>query len=86
MPKVLLLTGDEREACGLQGILGDYADVVHARGISEMKSHLEDGNWDVLFCAGEFHHAFRNGALQELRERYPHLAVVVLSSNRGGRD
>ena len=86
MPKVLLLTGDEKEACGLQEILDDRADVVHVGGLSEMKSHLEECNWDVLFFARSFRHAFWTEALQEVRERYPHLAVVGLYCTGGAWD
>lgn len=86
MPKILLLTGDENEARGLQEILGDYAGLVRVRGLSEMESHLKEGNCDVLFCAWPFYRAFWNGELQEMRDRYPALPVVVLSHTGGERE
>ncbi len=83
MPRILLLTADENEACTLQEILGDYAHLVHARNLWEMRSRLEEDGCDVFFCAWAFYRGFWNGAFQEVRERYPELPVVVLSHTSG---
>ncbi|MBI4458547.1 MAG: hypothetical protein HY648_00635 [Acidobacteria bacterium] len=86
MPNVLLLTEDEKEACSLQEVLGDYARLVHARGLLELESRLEEGPCDVLICAWSFYAGFWNGALQEIRQRYPDLPVVILSRTGGERE
>jgi hypothetical protein len=86
-PKVLLLTGDENEGRSLQEILGDYADLVRVHGLSEMESHLEEGNCDVLFCAWAFYRAFWNGALQEMPtaiQPYLWLSYLIPVENGNG--
>ena len=86
IPKVLLLTGDAQEADLLQEILGNYAFLVYARNISEAKYHLEKIDCDVLFCSWSFYQGFWNDWLQEIRECYPDLPVVILSQNGGTQE
>jgi DNA-binding NtrC family response regulator len=86
VPKVLLLTGDDKEAHRLQEILGDCAFLFHVRSLSEMNSHLENDSCDVLFCTRAFYLGSWNGALQEVRERNPNLPVVVLSRTGDERE
>jgi DNA-binding NtrC family response regulator len=86
MPKLLLLTADENEACTLKTILGDFAHLVHARNLWEMRSRMEEDCWDVFFCAWTFYWGFWDGALQEFRERYPDLPVVVISRTGGEQE
>jgi DNA-binding NtrC family response regulator len=86
VPKVLLLTGDENEASHYQKILGDYALLTHARDIWEMNRHLEEESCDALFCAWAFYQAFWYSELQEMRQRYPELPVVILSRTGGERE
>ncbi|OFW12908.1 MAG: hypothetical protein A3H27_07825 [Acidobacteria bacterium RIFCSPLOWO2_02_FULL_59_13] len=85
-PKVLLLTNDDTEAFSLLEILGNYAFLVHARDISEVKSRLEENSCDVLLCAWSFYQPNWDGALQEVRERDPDLPVIVLSRTGGERE
>ena len=84
--KVLVLTGDEEEACHLQEILGNYAFLVHAKDVAEVAFRLEEESCDVLFCAWAFYRDFWNGALQGMRDRYPDLPVVVLSRTGSERE
>lgn len=86
MPKVLLLTSDEEEASILLKILGNYALLVRAKNLSEMSRRLEEEGCDLLLCAWVFYRSFWNGALQEVRERYPDLPVVILSRTGGERE
>lgn len=83
MPKVKLLTADENEACSLQEILGDYAQLVHARNLWEMRNRLEEDGCDVLFCEWAFFRGFWNGALQNMRKHNPDLPVAILSRTDG---
>jgi CheY-like chemotaxis protein len=77
---VLLLVSDGTEVSGLTERLESEGFVVHPTSLPEMHGRLETGAYSAVFCAYSSYHSDAEKALQKLRERYPHLPVIVLSS------
>jgi DNA-binding response OmpR family regulator len=84
VPKALLLTSDDEEAHHLREELEGDGFVVFPAKPQEVGVRLEEETYDAVFCAWSFYHANCEGALKEVRERYPGLPVMVLSHTKTG--
>ena len=78
-PRVLLLTTDEPEAAQLNALLSEYVTLARAHDLRELGTLLETGQYDALFCDWSFYSVAWDEVLQEVRERYPDLPVIILS-------
>ena len=57
-----------------------------ARNLGELGTLLETGQYDALFCDWSFYSGAWNEVLQEVRERYPDLPVIILSRTAAERE
>jgi len=85
-PKVLLLTSDHQERRELEEILENHALLACASDLLELKSHLQEGSVDVVFCSWPFYLGSWNGILREVQDQHPDLPVIVLSPSGGERE
>ena len=85
-PRVLLLTTDEPEAAQLSALLSEYVTLARAHDLRELGTLLETGQYDALFCDWSSYSVAWDEVLQEVRERYPDLPVIVLSRTAAERE
>ncbi|OFW12909.1 MAG: hypothetical protein A3H27_07830 [Acidobacteria bacterium RIFCSPLOWO2_02_FULL_59_13] len=81
-PKALLLASDEKEACILQENLATNAIVVRAANLPEAQSRLEEDHYIAMFCSWSCYLANGDGALKEIRDRYPQTPLIILPRSR----
>ena len=79
-PKVLLLSSDETERGLLQDVLGEHDTLTVAGNLPELRSFLELGNYDGLFCAQSSQTGTWKEVLEDMRETHPDLPVIILPS------
>src|SRR5258708_38870546 len=85
-PKVLLLTINDEELRNMQNALGNHVLMAQVVTTAEMKSSLEEADYDAVFCAWSFYQSDWDGPLRQLRERYPDLPMIVLSCSKGEQE
>ena len=78
-PNVLLFICEKEERSFLLQLLGPHAELTWVCNVQEMSERLEQTRYDALFCK----HALCKGSwrevMQQVRQRYPNLPVIVLS-------
>ena len=79
VPEVLLLVCDADERAILQKILGPQAELTCVCTPEEMAEHLEQASYDALFCARSLCMGSWREVLEEVRQFYPHLPVIIVS-------
>lgn len=82
VPKALLLTSDDDEAHHLRKVIEGDGFVVSPIKFEEVRGSLEEKTYDAVFCTWSFYRANCESALQEVRERYPGVPVIVLSRTK----
>ena len=82
-PKVLLLSSGAAEADVLQETLSEHVILTRAKNMHELQVLLESGNYDVLFCSRSFREGIWDDALAEIQQRYPNIAIIILSRVAG---
>jgi len=85
-PKALVLTSDHEEARSIGKALEDFALLACVATIAEMKFALEQADYDVVFCSWSYYRSTWGGALNEVRQRYPDLPMIVLSRDEGAQE
>lgn len=78
-PKILLITNNAEEVQSLAETLDNFAVLVHARNLEEMKSHLSEHTMDVIFCAWPFYSANWSRVREQVQQHQPNLPVIILS-------
>ena len=78
-PNVVLLSTDKSETAVLQQILREHVMLTAAGNLRELRFHLENNDYDALFCAWSFHSGTWHDALEEVRKWHPDLPVIILS-------
>ena len=79
VPEVLLLACDADERAILQKILGLHAELTCVCTPEEMAGRLEQAKYDALFCARSLFMGIWREVLEEVRQFYPHLPVIIVS-------
>ena len=85
-PKVLFIRSDELDSSVLEGILREHVMLHRAADLLELKSHLEAGSYDVVFCGWSNPSGTWIDALEHVLQRYPDLPVVIFSRTAGERE
>ena len=85
-PQIVVLSSDQAETGHLQEILSKHALLTCARNLTELKTLLEAGEPDVLFCSWSFQSACWKDVVEEVQHCYPELPVIVLSRTAGEQE
>ena len=78
VPEVLLIC-DADERTILQKVLEPHAELTCAYTPEEMCEQLERASYDALFCARSLSMGSWREVLEEVRQFYPHLPVIIVS-------
>ena len=85
-PRVLLLSTDNTETALLTELLSEHSILTPVENLSELGALLNSDSYDALFCAWSFQRGTWKDALTDIRESYPQLPVIVLSSSPENRE
>jgi len=86
VPEVLLLACDADERAILQKILGLHAELTCVCTPEEMAGRLEQAKYDALFCARSLSMGSWREVLEEVRQFYPQLPVIIVSRTADERE
>ena len=78
-PKVLLLSSEEEERKTWENVLSEHVTLRCVRNLSELQAALESETYDALFCGWSFYSGDWNFALNQARQQYPDLPVIMFS-------
>ena len=78
-PKVLLLSSEEEERKTWEAVLSEHVALRSVRDLSELQAALESTDYDALFCGWRFHSGDWNLVLNQARQQYPDLPVIIFS-------
>jgi len=86
IPKILLLSDDEMETAALRELLCEHVLLTPVDDIAELAVHLENSQYDAIFCPWSFHHGRWGEALSQIQRRDPDLPVIIFSRTGGERE
>jgi len=86
VPKVLVLMCDADERAILQNVLELHTDPTCVCTPQEMSEQLERASYDALFCARSLFMGIWREVLEEVRQFYPHLPVIIVSRTADERE
>ena len=79
VPKVLVLMCDADERAILQNALELHTDPTCVCTPQEMSEQLQRASYDALFCARSLFMGIWREVLEEVRQCYPHLPLIIVS-------
>jgi DNA-binding NtrC family response regulator len=85
-PKVLLISSDEAESTGLEGVLREHVILTSARNLLELENNLGGSSYDAVICGWSFQTASWRTALNRIRKQYPDLPVIIFCGAGGERE
>jgi len=86
VPKVLVLMCDTDQRAILQKVLEPHADLTCAYTPEEMSEQLERASYDAVFCARSLSMGSWREVLEEVRQFYPQLPVIIVSRTADERE
>lgn len=85
-PKILVISTDKGELAVIEDVLGEHLVLQTASDLLEVETFLAKGDCAAALCGWSFHQGDRRAALDRIRQRCPHVPVVIFCGQEAGKE